>query len=159
MAIFTTAGAKVYIGGVLAPNFGSPVTTTTFTAQTWAAIEPLENIGSLGDTSNEVTFNAIADARIHKLKGSRDAGTLEMVAGIDYGNAGQIAVLAAEASPSSYAFRIVFNDAPPSGTPSERLFIGMVMSAAEQLDGADNVMKLNIRVGINSNIVRIAADS
>lgn len=31
------------------------------------------------------------------------------------------------------------------------------MSASEQLDGADNVMKLNIKVAINSNVVRVAA--
>lgn len=158
MPIFTTAGSKVYIGGVLAPNFGAPLTTATFTGQTWVEVRPLENIGSFGDTANEVTFNAISDARVRKMKGSRDAGVLELVAGIDYADAGQTAMLAAEASPNSFAFKIVFNDAPPSGTPSERYFVGLVMSAAEQLDGADNVMKVNYRVAVNSNVVRVAAD-
>ena len=79
--------------------------------------------------------------------------------GAPVANAGQTALLAAEASPNNFAFRIVFNDAPQGGTPSERRFCGMVMSASEQLDGADNVMKVTFRVGINSNIVRIAASA
>lgn len=159
MPIFATAGSKFYIGGPLSPTFGAPLTTTSFTGQTWTQVEPLETIGSLGDSANEVTFTAIGDQRVQKLKGARDAGTLEIVAGIDYANAGQTALLAAEASPNNFAFRIVFNDAPQGGTPSERRFCGMVMSASEQLDGADNVMKVTFRVGINSNIVRIAASA
>ncbi len=31
------------------------------------------------------------------------------------------------------------------------------MSAAENLDGANNVMKLNMQLGIDSNIVRVGA--
>ena len=69
----------------------------------------------------------------------------------------QIALLAAEKTIHDYAFRVVFNDAPAGGTPSERLFIGKVMSASEQLDQANNAMKLNASIAINSNVVRVAA--
>lgn len=116
MPIFATAGTKVYIGGVLTPNYNAPLAQASFTSQTWTQISPLENIGALGDTANEVTFTAIGNQRVQRLKGSRDAGTLDLIAAIDYSDPGQIAALAAEASPNSYAFRIVFNDAPPGGT-------------------------------------------
>lgn len=157
MPIFATAGAKFYIGGPLEANFSAPLNAASFAGQTWVEVNPLENIGSFGDTANEVAFTAIGDSRTRKLKGARDAGTLELSAAIDYADAGQVAMLAAEASPNSFAFRVVFNDAPVGGTPSERLFVGLVMSAAEQLDGADNIMKVSFRVAVNSNVVRVAA--
>lgn len=157
MAIFTTAGSKFYIGGPLEPNFGADLTVANFAGQVWTQVEPLEALGALGDTANAVTFATLSDGRLRKLKGVRDAGTMEIVAAIDYGNAGQIAMLAAEAEDYNYAFRLVFNDAPPGGTPSERLFVGMVMSASEQLDTVDSVMKANFSVAVNSNVVRVGA--
>lgn len=154
MAIYATAGAKLYIGG---PLNGPVVTTTSFTGITWVEIAPLENLGGLGDTSEEITFDAIGEARRMKLKGVRDAGNMEVIAGLDAADAGQVAARAAEATPHDHAFRLVFNDAPPGGTPSERLFVGKVMSVAEQLDTASNVMKLNLRIAVNSNVARIDA--
>lgn len=157
MAIFATAGAKFYIGGALDPDFGEPMVAADFTGQTWVQVEPLESIGSLGDSAEVVEFDAIGDGRKYKLKGVRDAGSLEIVAGLDYGNAGQVAMLAAEASSNNYAFKVTFNDAPAGGTPSERMFVGLVMSAAEALDQANSVMKVTFAIGVNSNVVRVAA--
>lgn len=158
MPIFATAGAKVFIGGVLDAKTADFV-AADFTSQTWAQVNRLESIGTFGDTATEITFDDIGLNRTQKLKGTRNAGNLEMVAGIDYSDAGQIAVLAAEKSIYDYAFKIEFNDAPEGGTPSQRLFIAKVMSAAEALDTANNVAKLNTTLGINSNIVRINAEA
>lgn len=41
--------------------------------------------------------------------------------------------------------------------PSQRLFIAKVMSQSEQLDAANNVMKLNLSLAVNSNVVRVDA--
>lgn len=154
MAIFATAGSKLYIGG---PLNGPTVTEASFTSQTWVQINSLEALGAVGDTSEGINFDDIGAARRIKLKGVRDAGTMEVVTGIDYEDAGQVAVLAAEATPNDYAFRLVFNDAPVGGTPSERRFVAKVMSVSEQLDTASSVMKLNMSLGVNSNVVRIEA--
>ena len=104
-----------------------------------------------------VTFDGIGDKRTRTLKGTRSAGTMEVVCGIDPADAGQLAVIAAEKTIHDYAFKLVLNDAPPAGTPSERYFIAKVMSQSEQFDQANNVMKLNFSLGVNSNIVRVAA--
>lgn len=241
MTIFTTAGSKLYIGAAYSAQINGDLEEADFSGQTWTEIQPLESFGSLGDTSNPVNFAEVGNARVRKLKGQRDAGDMAVVAGIDYADPGQIAVLAAEKTPYNYAFRIVFADAPPvksktatisiaapgviswaahglaAGTPvkfattgalptgltagttyyvaasgltsdefsvaatpggsaitttgsqsgvhtgssvpkgSERLFVAKVMSASENLDGADNVMKLNMSLGIDSNIVRVGA--
>ncbi len=154
MPIFATAGAKLYIGG---PLNGPTVTESSFSGQVWKEIKPMESIGSIGDVSEEITFNDIGQNRTIKLKGPRNAGNMEAVAGMDYADEGQLAVLAAEALPNDFAFKLTLNDAPVSGTPSERLFVAKVMSVQEALDTASSVMKLNMSLGVNSNVVRIAA--
>lgn len=154
--IFATAGAAVYIGNPL-PAKSTPFVLADFAGQSWVRIGWLENIGAFGDESSEITFDAIAENRTQKLKGVRNAGTMELVAGIDYEDEGQIALRAAEAEPNDYAFKVEFNDGPVGGSNSERYFIAKVMSARETLEGANNVMRLNASLGINSNIVRVNA--
>ncbi|SFD17201.1 hypothetical protein [Salipiger profundus] len=156
MPVFATAGAKLYIGGALTAK-SSDFVVGDFDSETWTELKELESLGSFGDTATEVTFEALGDARSKRLKGTRSAGTMEVVCGIDYSDAGQIAALAAEKTDENYAFKLEFDDAPAGGTPSERYFVAMVGGASEQLDTANNVMKLNLSLWINSNVVRVNA--
>lgn len=157
MPIFTTSGSKVFIGGVKNAQ-STDFIASDFTSESWVEITSLESIGKFGDTSVETTFDDIGAARTKKLKGNRNAGNLEMVVGIDYSDAGQLALLAAEKTPYDYAFKVEFNDKPSGSSPtnSTRLFVGKVMMAEEVLDTANNVMKLNGTLSVNSNIVRVA---
>lgn len=157
MAIFATAGAKLYIGGSLAAKTTDFV-VGDFSGQSWVEIGWLENIGAVGDEATPINFDAIGQNRTYKLKGTRNAGDMTVVAGIDYADAGQILARAAEISPNNFAFRLQFNDMPSGGTtPSYRYFIALVMSVREALETANNVMKLNLTLGVNSNIVRVNA--
>lgn len=161
MPIFATGGTKVHIGPA------KPAQTVDFTAadftsieEDWIEIGSKESIGEFGDTSAEVTFDDIGKNRTQKLKGTRNAGNMTLVCGIDYSDPGQIALLAAEKTPHDYSFMVEFNDRPAAGASpknSRRYFVAKVMSAAEALDTANNVMKLNATLGINSNIVRVNA--
>lgn len=160
MTINSTAGAKLYIG-TTKDQKSEPYVLADFSAAnavTWKQIKQMEGLGSLGDTSEAITFSSIDANRVQTLKGPRNAGTMELVCGIDYADAGQQALIAAERTIHDYEFRLVFNDAPAGGTPSERLFIAKVMSQSEQYDQANSVMKLNASLAVNSNIVRIDAD-
>ncbi|NSL22837.1 hypothetical protein [Agrobacterium tumefaciens] len=160
MTIFATAGAKLYIG-VTKEQKNTDFVLADFSAAnavTWQEIKELEALGSLGDTSEAVNFTSIDAARTRTLKGPRSAGTMELVMGIDYADPGQQAVIAAEKTIHDYEFKLVLNDAPAGGTPSQRLFIAKVMSQSEQFDQANAVMKLNASLGVNSNIVRVDAD-
>ena len=154
--IFATNGAKFDIGGVL-PDPGEDMDATDFASQTWVEIKETESLGRVGDTASEITFDGIGQNRTKRLKGTRNGGAMELTCGIDYADPGQLALLAAEKTIHDYAFRLVFNDAPAGGTPSERMFIAKVGSADEQLDTANGVMKLNSSLWINSNIVRVSA--
>lgn len=156
MAIFTTAGAKLFIGAVVKNKY-SDFVLSDFASQAWTEINGLENIGSLGDTSEEVTFSVIGSMRVQKYKGLRNAGNMEVVVGVDYADAGQKALRAAERTPHDYAFRLVLNDAPANGTPSERLFIAKVMSTSEEAGEANNIVKLKTTLAINSNVVLVDA--
>lgn len=156
MTIYATAGAKLYIGAALASK-STDFVVADFTPQTWVEIGEIEALGSLGDTSAEVTFDSISAQRTRRLKGTRNAGNMEVVCGIDYADPGQIAVIAAEKTPNDYAFKLALNDAPPLGTPSQRLFVAKVASAAEAFDQANSVMKLNVGLWVNSNVVKVAA--
>lgn len=159
MTVYATKGAKLYIGGTLAQKSADFVLSDfTTPPQTWVQVKELEGLGSLGDTSEAVTFTGISDARTRTMKGARSAGTMEVVMGIDPADLGQLALIAAEKTIHDYAFKLVLNYAPPGGTPSERYFISQVMSQSEQFDQANNVMKLNISLGVNSNVVRVAED-
>jgi hypothetical protein len=156
--LFATAGSKLYIGAAKAFNDSSFIESDfTSGSPVWTEIGSVSNLGSAGDASELITFNAIGQERTRKLKGVRNAGSMEVVAGLDYADAGQIALIAAEKTEASYAFKIVFNDAPAGGTPSVRYFVALVMSATEQLNEANNVVELHATLEIDSNIVRVAA--
>ncbi|MEQ8482720.1 MAG: hypothetical protein RID98_03785 [Roseitalea porphyridii] len=157
MTIYATAGSKLYIGGVLADK-SSDFVESDFDSITWAEIKSLESLGTLGDQANEVTIDIIGEERTKRFKGTRNAPPMEVVCGLDYSDAGQQAVIAAEKEIHDYAFRVVFDDAPSGGTPSERMFIAKVASASEAYDTANSVMKLNVSLWVNSNVVRIDAD-
>ncbi len=156
MAFFATNGSKFYIGGAKSAPSGA-LASSDFTGTTWTEVKGLENLGSAGDTSEAVTFQTVDMERSQTIKGSRSAGTMEIVVAVNATDAGQIAVIAAEKTIHDYAFRLVLNDAPEGGTPSERMFVGKVMSQSEQFDAANNVVKMKASIAINSNIVRVNA--
>lgn len=154
--IFATAGATVDIGQPLAAQ-SADFDEADFAGQSWVNIAWLESIGSFGDEAAEITFDAIGEGRTQKIKGTRNAGNMELVCGIDTFDPGQATLRGAQTEIFDYAFRVTFDDAPAGGTPTVRYFIAKVMSAREQLDTANNVAKLMATLGINSNIVQVDA--
>ncbi|WOI55130.1 hypothetical protein [Palleronia sp. LCG004] len=155
MPIFATAGSKLFIGPVT-DDKSEDFTLADFSGS-WTQIKHVESLGTLGDEATEISFTSIGSNRTRRFKGTRNAPPMEVVTGIDYSDPGQQALLAAEKTPHDYAFKIEFNDASPGGSPSERYFIAKVGSASEALDTANNVMKLNASLWVNSNVVRVNA--
>ncbi|OCJ38035.1 hypothetical protein [Agrobacterium tumefaciens] len=161
MSLFATAGSKLYIG-IAKEQQAADFALADFSAAnaaTWKLVGQLEALGSLGDSAEAISFTAIDRNRTQTIKGPRSAGQMELVAGLDHADVGQLALIAAERTPHDYEFRLVLNDAPAGGgTPSERLFVAKVMTASEAFDAANSVMKANFTLGVNSNVVRINAD-
>lgn len=156
--LFATAGSKLFIGAAKAFN-GTDFTASDFTSgsPSWTEIGGTTNLGGAGDTAQLITSQQVGSGRDRKLKGTRNAGSMQVVADLDYSDPGQLALVAAEKEKESYAFKMVFNDAPAGGTPSVRYFVAFVMSASEQFNDANSVTQLNTTLEIDSNIVRVAA--
>jgi len=157
MAVYASNGATFYICETAQAS--EPANAAAYQALTWVKVGELESLGTFGDTSNEISWATLEDPRVRRFKGTRNAGTLEIVCGRDYGDDGQTAILTAEESDDEFAFKVLFNDAPSGGTPSERYFVAVVGAATETVDTADNIVKLNATLWINSKITRVAASS
>ncbi|MBN9334923.1 MAG: hypothetical protein J0I64_15780, partial [Devosia sp.] len=76
---FATAGSKLDIGAAKAFE-GTDFLATDFTtgSPTWTGIGGTTNLGSAGDTSELITSQHIAAARTRKLKGTRNAGSMQV---------------------------------------------------------------------------------
>lgn len=105
MAVYTTAGTTFSIATGATAN-SRPADATAYGALTWQAVGEVENLGTFGDTANLVTFLSVADARVRKRKGAKNAGTMEVVCGHDPLDLGQVAMLAASNSQLVFNFRV-----------------------------------------------------
>ena len=151
MAISTASGSKLYLGTTAAAE-----TLTQFQADTYTEVSEVEDLGEFGDESELITFASLSDGRMRKLKGVRDAGDMAIVCGDDVSDAGQDAMDAAEADTLDYNFKVVLNDKLTlGGTPSEHYFRGKVISQRRNVGTANNVVRKNFTVAINSAIVSV----
>ena len=148
MGLQTGANAEISIG-----TTASASNQTEYEADTYQLIGGTEAIPEFGDTSAEVTFTGLSDARVQKLKGSRNAGNINLPMGFLGGDAGQNALIAAEADDTSdnYNFKVEYSDG------EVRYFSGQVASVVEGAGGADAVLMLNCEIRINTRIVKVAA--
>lgn len=148
MGIQTGANVKISIGTTtVATN------ETEYAADAYVEIKGVESIGSFGDSSAEVSFTGLGDARTQKLKGARDAGNLSITMAFIGGDPGQEDLAAAEADDTSanYNFKVEYADG------EVRYLAGQVASLVEEVSGANNVLMLTSEVRINKPIIRVAA--
>lgn len=166
MSISTTAGARFFIGPV--------VNVSTINAMTdenallffeaivdgdWEEIFEIEDLGERGDSAEEITFTALNNRRVRKLKGPRDAGTQEIVCGRDPLDDGQQAMIAAEKTDFDYAFKAILADAPDENhSNSIEYMAGMVLGAPTNLGNVSNVTRSTFSVGINTAIYAVPSE-
>ena len=154
--LLAVAGCKFFIGDAT-PAKNTDFVAGDFAAVTWQEVANWETMGQHGDTAASIVTPIINRARDSKIKGTRNAGTMENNFVADVTDLGQLALYAAEATSENYAIKIEYNDLAGGSTPSEDLFIALVLSAAEVGGGANTARMLASSIDINSNIVRVAA--
>ena len=164
MAIHTNAGTRVFISptpvDVDAINAMTDAEAITFfdAISDWLEVEELEDTGEFGDTSEAITFTALNNARVRKLKGPRDAGTQAIVAGRDPLDDGQEAFIEAAATNYNYAIRQEFADArTPEYSNSEIFYAGLVMGAPTNAGNVSNVVRRTFNVGINTGVFEVSS--
>ena len=152
----TAAGCRLFIGGKTGAE-----TKAEYEADTYVRVGEIEDLGEFGDTFSSVTFTSLEDGRVRKYKGTADAGDLTVTVGLDNGDAGQNAVKTAhkDRSKGDYNIKITLNDGDPDATPviapTTFYLRGKVMNNTAAPGAADNVVRRNVTIGINSEILEL----
>lgn len=154
--LYPVAGAKFYIGpAVELPE--EEVDLPDFAGTSWLEVKGWVTMGEIGDAANLISTDLISGARTTKQKGTKNAGSMTQNFATMENDPGQLAMIEAAQTNLNYPFRVLFADAGPSqSNGSERLFMGLVMSARDAGGGANTVKSLNCTVEINTNIVHVA---
>jgi hypothetical protein len=154
----TAAGCRFSIG-----TKQPAATMTEYAADTYVEVGEIEDLGEFGDTFSSVNFTSLKDGRVRKYKGTADAGDMTLTVGLDNGDAGQKAVKTAhkDRTKGNYNIKVTLNDgdptAQPAVLPTTFYFSGKVMNNTVAPGAADNVVRRNITIGINSDILEIDA--
>ena len=154
--LYAVAGQRLYIGSAPIEAPDDDMELSDFSGVTWIEVKKWAQAGAIGDAAALITTPLIDRARDVKMKGTKNAGSMQVNFGLSLTDAGQLAIIAASKSDLNYPFKIVGVDEPAVGSapaPSERLFVGLVMSAQEAGGAANTAQMLNSTIEINSNIV------
>ena len=160
MALQTGANKKIYI----AVTTGEQANQAAYEAITdWVEVEDTESIGEIGDESADVTFLGLGDGRVQHLKGSRDAGIQPLIFafkddayGSPLGGQGHLLAASEDTTNTVYNFKVSYEDSTSSPLGhSTRYYGGFVGTFREAVTGADDVLRVNCDVRINTAIVRV----
>jgi hypothetical protein len=155
--LYPVAGAKFFIGNASMAAPSDDVDAADFASVTWVRVSDWTNMGAIGDSAALISTDVIDRGRTVKQKGTFNSGSMQNTFAVNADDAGQLAIIAASQSPNNYPFKIEFDDAPQGGTPTEKYFIGIVMSAQEQGGGANTARLLSATVEVNTNVVTVPA--
>jgi hypothetical protein len=153
----TGAGARIYIG--TAAN-STADDESAYAALSYTEIGSVESISEFGDSAQSVTYMTLADGRVKKSKGGKDAGDVTITCIHDPLNAGQNAMIAAEGTNFEYPFKVVLADAADANdTDSTFYYRARVMS--KRLNPGDNntVIKRTFVTGIVSEPVEVLSEA
>ena len=152
----TAAGCLFSIG-----SKSGATTEALYKADTYVEVGEIEDLGEFGDTFSSVTFTSLRDGRVRKYKGTADAGDLTLTVGLDNGDLGQAKLKIAhkDRGKGDYNIKITLNDGDPTAspvvTPTTFYMRGKVMNNTVAPGAADNVVRRNVTIGINSDIIEI----
>ena len=155
--LYAVAGATFFIGSAAMTVPNDDVDEADFAGVTWIEVDGWQTMGAIGDASAEIATDIINRGRTVVQKGTKRAPASQNNFAVNTADPGQIAMKAAANSKSNYPMRVLYDDAPPAGTASEQMWIGLVMSAQEAGGGANTARMLNCNVAPNTNIVDIPA--
>lgn len=146
MPVNTAAGARFSIG-----TKTPMATAVAYAADTWVEVAEVENLGEFGDQVSSATFTALADRRVRKFKGTYDAGDMTLTLGFDSGDKGQDALNVAlkDESSGDYNFKVELEDGDIF------YFAGKVMSRRIATGGAADIVKANVSIAINSEVLEV----
>ncbi|PZQ21245.1 MAG: hypothetical protein DI569_12515 [Sphingopyxis macrogoltabida] len=143
----TAAGTTIGISAAL-PTTEDP---TGYSALTFTKVGGVEQIGTIGATTNKVEFQPL-DGPKEKHKGSTDFGSLQPSMAYDEDDAGQVLMRTA-AEPDNnalYAFEVTY----PTG--EKRWSQGRVFGFPENVGNADSIVTANPTIEFSKKVVKSA---
>jgi hypothetical protein len=143
----STNGVRIYIGTQAASPSGD----------TFEEIGEITNFGDFGDTAEIITYKTLADARTHKLQGTKDAGDFELSFVNLPDDDGQADLKAAfeSAQGGGYNFRVEVDNAPGSGVGAHGdwyEFKGIVTGFKYKAGENDQVISVTATIAIDSAV-------
>lgn len=145
MAVQSGAGAALAVSATLpATNDASGFGAVSFTN-----IGEVTNLGEFSRQYNIITYTALDERQIKKLKGSYDEGTLPVNLAYDPADSGQAILEAARDSDNNYSFRVTLQD----GTYF--YFQAKVTSYTVNVSGVDDVTSSTCQIAITEQIVKV----
>jgi len=152
----TAAGCRLGLGSKDGAD-----TEALYKADDYVDVGEIEDLGEFGDTFSSVTFTSLRDGRVRKYKGTADAGDLTLTVGLDNGDLGQAALKTAhkDRARGDYNIKVTLNDGDPAAVPpvlpTTFYMRGKVMNNTVAPGAADNVVRRNVTIAINSEILEI----
>ncbi len=123
----------------------------------WSTIGQVESFGAHGRTTQEITFTAIADGIVQKLKGSANFGNKTFSLGHVPGDAGQALLKTASQSQNRYSARVTYPLGDGEVTNEIHYMDVLVMSREFQDGDANTVRKVAVGFGLCREQVEVAA--
>ncbi len=154
MARVASIGARIYIGD----KSWTHETLAEYDGQTtgWEEIGRVESIPEHGTKWETGAFTPVATGRKEKFKTVKDAGDMQLTCARDGSDAGQQAAMdAAEDEQDDYPIKVVLGDNPggSGGKPTRSYFRALVTSATMVPGGAPDIVKTNIGLAVNSDVI------
>jgi hypothetical protein len=157
MAIKTGTGCSIAIGTVLATPNG---TQAEYEADTYTSLGEVETIGEFGDVRTSVQFTSLADGRVQKARGVKDAGDSVIVFAHKTGDSGHAALKSADEATSQatdeFNFRVQLADTI-STSPTKFYFRARVLGRRVLEITNDGVVRVQATLAINTAITEVAA--
>lgn len=155
MATTTNRGAKVYVG----PANNAAKTSGEYAALTWTLVGEVTDIPQFGDNANLVTSEPLAEGRVRKQKGTRNAGSMTLQYDLDPADTGQADLDAAAQADDFHAFRIELDDAGDGSpnSPTTFYFHAFVMGAPVTIGTANNFVRKQATLEIDSDVLQVDA--
>lgn len=164
MAFYKTGGSKLWVSptevDVDAINAMDDAARLAFYEgiSDWIEVEEKENLGTVGDSAENIPFTTIGGNRTRNLKGPRNAGTQEIVVGRDSLDDGQEQLIECEGTDFNYAFKIELNDAKTSNySKSVMYYAGLVMSRPTNMGANAQVTTRTFSIGINTSVFEVGS--
>jgi hypothetical protein len=124
---------------------------------TFTLVGQVEDFGNHGMQAQVITFTAVADAVVQKLKGSKDYGTMSMMLGNVPSDVGQVLLATASESQNRYSARILYPLGDGEVTP-ESHYLDVLVASREFQDGSvNNVRKTAVSLALCRKPVEVAA--